>query len=26
MQGACLCDATCRCGADICKEQVNSMS
>ena len=26
MQGSCLCDATCRCGADICKEQVNSMS
>ena len=26
MQGACLCDATCQCGADICKEQVNSMS
>jgi hypothetical protein len=26
MQGACLCDGTCRCGADICKEQVNSMS
>ena len=26
MQGACLCDGTCRCGADICKEQVKSMS
>lgn len=26
MQGACLCDATCNCNADICKEQVNSMS
>lgn len=26
MQGACLCDATCNCGADICKEQVRSMS
>ena len=26
MQGACLCDGTCRCGADICKEQVSSMS
>jgi len=26
MQGACLCDATCQCGADICKEHVNSMS
>lgn len=26
MQGACLCDATCGCDADICKEQVNSMS
>ncbi len=26
MQGACLCDGTCRCGADICKEQVNLMS
>ena len=26
MQGSCLCDATCRCGADICKEQVSSMS
>ena len=22
MQGSCLCDATCRCNADICKEQV----
>ena len=26
MQGACLCDATCGCGADICKEQVRLMS
>ena len=26
MQGACLCDGTCKCGADICKEQVSSMS
>ena len=26
MQGACLCDATCNCNAEICKEQVNSMS
>ena len=26
MQGSCLCDATCRCNADICKEQVRSMS
>ena len=26
MQGACLCDSTCHCNADICKEQVNSMS
>ncbi|RMW37732.1 MAG: hypothetical protein EA447_05200 [Nitrosopumilus sp.] len=26
MQGACLCDATCHCNADICKEQVNSMN
>ncbi|MDF2421441.1 MAG: hypothetical protein OPY06_00320 [Nitrosopumilus sp.] len=26
MQGACLCDGTCRCSADICKEQVSSMS
>ncbi len=26
MQGACLCDASCPCNADICKEQVNSMS
>ena len=26
MQGACLCDATCGCSADICKEQVRSMS
>jgi hypothetical protein len=26
MQGACLCDGSCKCGADICKEQVNSMS
>ncbi len=26
MQGACLCDGTCRCSADICKEQVHAMS
>ena len=26
MQGSCLCDATCRCNADICKEQVSEMS
>ena len=26
MHGSCLCDATCRCNADICKEQVNEMS
>ena len=26
MQGACLCDGTCKCGAEICKEQVSSMS
>ena len=26
MQGSCLCDGTCRCGAEICKEQVRSMS
>lgn len=26
MQGSCLCDASCRCNADICREQVNSMS
>ncbi|AJM92852.1 MULTISPECIES: hypothetical protein [Nitrosopumilus] len=26
MQGACLCDATCGCNAEICKEQANSMS
>jgi len=26
MQGSCLCDATCHCNADICKEQVRSMS
>ena len=26
MQGACLCDGTCRCSADICKDQVTSMS
>ena len=25
MQGSCLCDATCGCNADICKEQANSM-
>ena len=26
MQGACLCDASCPCNADVCREQVNSMS
>ena len=26
MQGSCLCDATCRCNADICKEYTSSMS
>ena len=26
MHGSCLCDATCRCNADICKEYVNEMS
>ena len=26
MHGSCLCDATCRCNASLCKEQVNSMS
>ena len=26
MQGSCLCDATCQCNADICKEQVREMS
>ena len=26
MQSSCLCDATCRCNADICKEQVREMS
>jgi len=26
MQGSCLCDATCRCNADLCKEQSSSMS
>ncbi len=26
MQSACLCDGTCKCGADICKDQVHSMS
>ena len=26
MQGSCLCDGTCRCNADLCKEQVRSMS
>ena len=26
MQGSCLCDGTCRCSAEICKEQVRSMS
>ena len=26
MQGACLCDGTCKCNADICRQQVSSMS
>jgi len=26
MQGSCLCDATCQCNADVCKEHVNDMS
>ena len=26
MQGSCLCDASCRCNADICKDQASSMS
>ncbi|QMU55543.1 MAG: hypothetical protein GKS07_07065 [Nitrosopumilus sp.] len=26
MQGACLCDGTCKCNAEICKQQVSSMS
>ena len=26
MQGSCLCDATCGCSADLCKEQAQSMS
>ena len=26
MQGSCLCDGTCRCGADVCKEHVSSMN
>jgi len=26
MHGSCLCDATCNCGADICKEYVREMS
>jgi len=26
MHGSCLCDATCHCNADICKEQVREMS
>ena len=26
MQGSCLCDASCQCNADVCKEQVKSMS
>jgi len=25
MHGSCLCDATCQCSADLCKEQANSM-
>jgi hypothetical protein len=26
MHGSCLCDATCHCNADICKDQVREMS
>jgi hypothetical protein len=26
MHGSCLCDATCKCSAELCKEQANSMS
>ncbi|MFZ8938041.1 MAG: hypothetical protein ACO2Y5_07305 [Nitrosopumilaceae archaeon] len=26
MQGSCLCDASCRCNAEICRDQVSSMS
>ena len=26
IQGSCLCDATCQCNADLCKEQASSMS
>ncbi len=26
MQGSCLCDATCQCNADVCKEHVREMS
>jgi hypothetical protein len=26
MQGSCLCDGTCKCNAEICKEQVHAMS
>ena len=26
MQGSCLCDATCQCNADVCKEHVQEMS
>jgi len=26
MHGSCLCDATCQCNADVCKEHVNEMS
>ena len=26
MHGSCLCDGTCKCNADLCKEQVRSMS
>ena len=26
MQGSCLCDASCRCNADLCRDQVSSMS
>ncbi len=26
MQGACLCDGTCKCNAEICRQQVSSMN
>ena len=26
MQGSCLCDATCRCNAQVCKDHVSTMS